>query len=640
MPEGYRSRLHNDVVPLAPRRPSSIATAIGRGLGALADAGNAIVADNRRTEEYVSETERRIAAEEKRRAATRLSAGFAGRFGQAQIDAQRQIEDARGKTAPGAPGWDQTVTDIQEKVFGDLLDEYGPQAQAVDEELGQRFGSMVQSATLQRLSSELGWAGKVATQWEGDQFEQLVTAEQNGLQGVAAAAIPDALKASMLRVRDALEGTDYDGTAKAHLLQLAYSKLTTGGALTGLESQGAYSHIEALVGSGDLDTLLGDHKANWLETAKAGTAAQAKAAEQQIEAQRDTWRTQRDDLKLRLERGGDDAPTTAEINAFLQQGQTLGVDADELREAGYLATDNAYASTARGLDDNTLTRTVVSLQAKRRAGNLSGEEKRNLDMLEKEHDGRGEAKGEAISTLWKGGAEGQTMALAQVAAMPEGDAWSAASKAGQPKLFFLGKMPPRSRQLAIEGATVRASKGGADKWLPTKPGGKEPDPAAADAAFASALGPQLAGQMRRAGTYDAMREAALDYYVGNRAREGGQGWAPAGFSRAIKAAAGATQRPDGKFQGGLGVVRGRTIELPDRMTPAEFDSSLSRGDFSNARYAGGAVASKADILAHYMPVPVGSTSGSEVSYRFIDAQGRLLMGQDGRPFQGAFKVRR
>jgi hypothetical protein len=74
------------------------------------------------------------------------------------------------------------------------------------------------------------------------------------------------------------------------------------------------------------------------------------------------------------------------------------------------------------------------------------------------------------------------------------------------------------------------------------------------------------------------------------------------------------------------------------MTPAEFDSSLSRGDFANARYAGGAVASKADILANYMPVPMGETKGAQVRYYFLDAKNKPLMGADGKPFVGVFKV--
>lgn len=616
MAEGYRSRLHNDVVPLAPRRPSSIASAIGRGLGMLGDAAGAMARDNAATEERRLDSEHRIGLEEQRRERSRRAVSFGAKLAEQRLAYQRWQGEARAQTAPGAPEWEARAQEKIEELFGPLLDEFGD-----DEELATRLAPAVQSTTATLLSQEIAWEADKRAEWEGDSFKTLLDTERDGLLGTPPEAVGEALGASMGRIDAVLGETDFDGTVKERLRALALRQLASDGALEGLAQSGNYEAIGAILDSGELDGALGDDKANWLKTVAAGREAQAKEAEQAEAAKRDEWRDQWDVIEGRLERG-EDVPQS-EIKTFLELGKNLGVEASELQEAGYLTQDTAYARAARTKGDAVLGREIGALEAKRREGAASAEELRYLERLQKEQKARDGKAGNGIKELASAGAAGQAAAAGQLAGMDPERRWAAAREAGDTRLAVYAAFNPAGRAFAAQGREVRKAR--PDDFLPpARPGGKS-GKEQADAIFRAQLGGNLVHEL--GGAYDDVREAALDAMAGMAG-----GWNADNFRLAVQFAYGASRRDDDVLQGGIGTVRGRRVELPRDMTAAEFDGAFARGNFAAARYANGQPASKADILANFRPVATGEPG----KYMFLDAKGRALLREGGGPFVGKF----
>jgi hypothetical protein len=185
-------------------------------------------------------------------------------------------------------------------------------------------------------------------------------------------------------------------------------------------------------------------------------------------------------------------------------------------------------------------------------------------------------------------------------------------------MAVIARLGPNGQRFALQGQGARQAR--PDDFLPRDR--NKPDRKAAELAFRAIVGEPMV--QRLGGAFDDMLETSLDVMAG---RSGA--WDAAKFKSSVNVVFGATQRPDGAVAGGLGTVRGRTVELPDTLTASEFDRALSRADFGAARYANGQPASKLDVLSNYQPVPLDARG---TRYMFLDGQQRPLSVADGNRF--------
>ena len=615
MEQLYRSRSNNEVVRRAPRQKASLATAIGRGLGMAGQVAGSIAADAAQTDEAIADSEFRIEQREKERERARRAVQFGGDVARAKLAYQEQRIALRAESGPGAPGWTEKASELQEQIFGPILDAYSD-----DEELAVRLAPVLQSTTQSLMSGEIAWADQQALQQQGHDIEALIDVERDTLQGTAPDQMSAALTESLARVETILEQTDYSGTEKEQLRRAVRATLLTNGALDGLLEQGQFGTVRALIESGDFAGMLGDHRSSYMRQVEAGERSQKIAAEQEQSAKRDEWRTRRNVLRNAIERG--EGFAASDITALREQGAALGIEADELQELEHLATDGAYRSTARGLPDLQLRSTIRSLRDKRASGALSAEESQYLRQLEKEEGGRDEEKALKLTGLKSGDPVAAAADMAVLRGMGLEESYRVTGTSGDRAAFFLSRrLSPAGAAIAIEGRNTLAND--RDAFMPRKKQGDKGDADLLDAEFRRVLGPNLTAQLIRTADYEAVRTAAAEYYAGWMVRNQGKGYSAALFERSVSLMFG---RRDGK--GGLGTVRGRIVELPNNMSAMTMDQVLSRSSFANARYSNGASVEKTDILANYWPKLISSDERT-FRYALIGPQGRELKQADG-----------
>lgn len=324
-------------------------------------------------------------------------------------------------------------------------------------------------------------------------------------------------------------------------------------------------------------------------------------------------------------KNGEDVPVST-LQAVVANAKAAGLPQSELMEAGYLGEKMVYAQRAKAASPEQLSAQIATLRARRAAGGaqqLKPAEMRMLEQLEAERDGRDGKDGDSLSALWKQGAQGQMAALARLTQMPLDQRERVTAKMGQEHLAIVAGLRPETQQMALIGLQVRAAR--KDDYLPPKRAndtGEEQLKRAFDAIIGPAVKNGLAGQ------YKAMMDAASDIYVGAQASRGATGgWERAGFEKAVKIAFGATRRADGTWQGGLGEVRGRQVELPNRWNESEVDQYISRYDFARAGavYGTNAAVSNADVTANYQPVFDHQDADGAAYYRFEDRRGGALI---------------
>lgn len=624
MVEIFRARSTNGVVLQAPRRPASIATAVGRGLGDLGAALGAAAENDARATQAENAAHEEVHRIENERLRSRRTVEFGAALADARLEYVRRSQEARGQTAPGAPDWEARAAEIREEVFGGLLEPYSD-----DPELAEQLGRTVQSVTLNIAERELAWELEQRSEWEGTAYEKALQVEADELIDD-----PTQLMLAAERMGALLSGTDFDGTTKAKISDLTLEKLANS-AFDGLARRGAYDQIEKLLESGAFDGALGKGKAAWLDRIDAGREQLARQAELEVKEVQAAVQEQAAQVRALVD-AGEDVPAST-FNAVAKQMREAKVPESEVIEFLGLATKSVRAQTARQLSTPVLEASIAELQAKVNAGKGDGQDAAQLEALEDELGRRDDKAADGLTGLSSKNITEQGMAVEQLASMPEQRRFSAAEKAGDMPAAIIAGLPPRARALALQGRQVRANN--PDAYMPPNTQGKS-DKGLLDAEFRRILGPQITAQLIQTNMYEATREAAADYLVGNQAQRGGDGkWGRAAYERAVSIMFGARQRADGAYAGGLGDVRGRRVELPDRYTAEEFDAEYSKLTFKDAVYGNGAAVKKEDVLANFTPV-FAYAENNYSYYQLHDAQGRPLQrrGSD-KPYYFAMKAK-
>lgn len=610
MPGWYTSRVNASVAAApaaqAPLGLGQLASALGRTAGAIADQTSQV-------DEKVKEIDFAIAEREKARVRDAASAKASVALAQGEGEYNRWVIDNQNDAQFESKANARVDADIA-AVKGLLGD---------DPELNDLYAPLLTRTGETRKTAAFSHVAAIRAKASGDALDASATAWGN-----VVGDHPERTEEAVGVVTVAITGN----SSIPEALKPGLVHQVTGGLwLKGLEANviaGKYEAVDQALNDGSYDAVLPEGgKAGLQRMIGAQRQLKAQADEQ---AAADEKRLAADGLKtIRIAIDHGEAVPVGTINAAIARGQQAGVEGSVLVDAAYLGEDMVFDGKIRGLDDAALTAQVDALRAKRSAGKLNGKEARILDRGEKALNDRTTKQADVLGALWKTGPEGERSVVSQLHGMTPEQRFAAAEQMHDPKLAITAALPPANQAVALEGRRLRAAD--KDAFLPLGTTGK-PDSAAMEAEFnrivplsvRSHLGPNAV----------QLREAAMDYFAGSQARAGGGGkWSAAGFGQAVNAVFGTRRRAsDGKFAGGLGVVRGRTVELPDGVTADEFDQRLSRYDFAGggALYADGKPARNADVLAHYQPVPDHEDPKThETAYRFETASGDPLRWGNG-----------
>ena len=625
MAEGYVAKLPSSVVMRQQVRQTSGLDAIGEGLSALGQAGSRIAEQNAQAQDQIAASQHRIAMEEKHREQSAVTAIWLGKLADEKEQARIQAADLRTKTADGAIGHEAAVTQAMDDRWGKFMDGLSSAA-GNDPEIMQRFAPAIASARADVIGDESVWALGQRAEAQGRGVEKAINAVANEQLG---APDPQKLIRDLVPIKQMMDAADWPGNAKAKLWDGAMRQ-GFGATLDGLISGGQYAAAKDILKSGQLNGVFTPEEMR-LYGQRAGAAEKEAAymAERAASEERSAAKDALAAIKVRIE-NGDAVPQSEVVSAF-KRAKTAGLKDADLLEFGYMADTAAQMQQYRGMATPALSNLATALQAKVNAGTATPEDTRRLESARKAIGQRDDADGNSLSTLWKSGEGGQAQVMARLSAMPVDQRHRVAVKMGQDKLAMIANLPPAQQDTALLGA--RLADQAKAPFLPVKPGkGGGIDQNAIRETFRRVVSPAI---MNALGGAEDVYQAAVDFYVGSQAKGGTSGaWSAAGFEKAVKIMFGATARPDGTWQGGLGTVRGRRVILPSGWNETEFDNRIARYDFAakGALYGDGSPVNKADVLQNYQFVVDHSDPDGAVYYRLQNARGQWLMTKARQPF--------
>lgn len=312
-------------------------------------------------------------------------------------------------------------------------------------------------------------------------------------------------------------------------------------------------------------------------------------------------------------------PTAAEIGNATVQARQAGLEPAELINLQAVGVRSAINRTYGAADGDQLRRARDGAFA-----SASENDQIARGQLDKLIDKADSAEAERIKGLMGQGVPGMVQALAQIRGSGE-RRHDVAEKLGE-GLGYVAGLDAAAQRYTLEGKELL-------KARPKDFGSEDQARARLDARM---------GELRASlgGMYGPMLDNARQIMAVVRNSKGATGYDEADMDLAIKWATGGSTRRDGAMQGGLGRVRGKPVLLPDWMTAEEFDTVVSRADFSGARYADrSAAGTGAQVAQALRPEWAGEDQDGNPFYRFVDRGGQPLRQQGGGEFRLRFRRR-
>jgi len=620
MTDVFRSRVNTDVQPVQQRDPAAFRSGVVDGVEKVGQALQAAGARDAAVKGQIYESDTRLMEIERKRAIAAKSAEVLTRLPDVQDRINTTITELRRKYPAGGAEYvakaNEAIT-AQLKDFGATLGD--------TPEIRQQFEPVIARLAVGTRAEQVDWSIKTGAAVQGQQIDGAVDKLSNALNDPAMdrPTAAQRLDTAMTAI-DAMVGElDVDEAVRLKLKSAYRDRLTTG-FLNGRMAAGDHQGVRSALDSGQLDYIDPRLKDNFRSQTDVAQAQDERVAAQAVAEQRDAVRDQVAAYKKRIEFG--EVPTQAEATALYSAAQAVKLDPADLVEIRGLSVqvgiNRQYApmiGKPGGAD--AIRRATERLQAKRDGGTATPDEQIALTQLTKLVDKADDAEVANLKPLAAKGPEGALQAIAQLRGSRDA-VFDRAEKLA-PGLGAVALLAPGYRRDALEGRAIRQSgkEGDARKWG---------DPKVVEQTAAGALGP-IAGELMRGGQYDALVNTAWDMMASWNARHGVSGFNGAKFREALIYASGGRARPTGAIEGGIQNFRGRPVQLPDWQTATEFDGMIARTDFSNAIYANGKPAVKADIVANYTPRYIGEDEQGRFLYHMVDAEGGALIDKGRSP---------
>jgi hypothetical protein len=612
MPPGFQSRVNTNVVPVQARQGGGVGGAIAEGIAQLGKVGGQIAAQDAQVQERIADSDARIAEVQRRREISAHSADRIGAWAQLQADVGNELMDVRTRSKPGAVGHKEEAIKLIRSKMDDFLGTL-----AEEPEVRERFEPMLIEFEARTLLNEGEWELQKRAKHQGDSWASYVDVAGNQ---VMLDPTPGRYQQTIMDGEAALELMDVDGTEKAALREKLVAA-TTEKLRDGMLQAGQIDQLEALAKSG----FLNDKGIDLNRTFKMldiEKREKQQAVEEAAMLQREAAREVAKQIDARID-GGEiidpksmAAAAAAMRAAGVKESEVIAFE-NKTVEARVNQTYNPQADPM----GTQASMAASALEAKIFSGKATPDEERRYKHLKKIGDTRATEFGKNLKQTAAQGVQGKQQVLGQIDAMDVSQRFTAAEAAAQ-GLGQVAFVKSQAREAVLSGMEdIVANPKIIDQKLATK---------------------QFERQTKSASfglsqeTQQNIKRVANGYYA-YYAKQAGLGpdeFNPAIYDAAIKVASGAETR-DGIWYGGIQVVRGRSVALPDNYTAGQFDAMISRipnAAFESAVHRNGGTASKSDILSNYLIVYQGPTDDGYALYHFRDPNGNILSMKNKRPF--------
>lgn len=589
--------------------PDIRGSAVGEGLQALGQGITRAAETVADTNEAVRQSEYRIAQEQRRRDDAHSATVWSGQNADAEVQLQQKLTDLRNQSKPGAVDHMDSVNQTLNEWTANQI---GSIPATADPEVRDRLTLLVQKSAARYRSDETGWATTQRYQYEGQQAEKF-----SGLIGRDAYAglSGPGVDVAFTKIDAFTDNLDMAGNAREQLNQKLKRQYVIDG-LTGMQDRSEDERLRATLALPQLaDYLDAKDVSTFGRAASAiGKSREAQAAQAQTDLQ-GIARDQINALRIRMEAG--DVPTTAEFRAVQASAVAAGLPVDDQTRIGVMATQGDASRQFQTMDAPTRRRALDGFQALIADGSATAEQRIAAKSLQPMVDRDEKEQAEHLRSLIGQGVPGRVQALASI--QGDGETRFNVAEKLQKGWGVLTTMSPNIQKAAFEGWQVRKDH--------PKDFGTE---AEIRRDFGGFVGGAIGGQW---GDY---MQAAWNAYAADMNATGDHGYNADRFRTIVRYVTGARQRSNGVMEGGINLVRGKSVHLPDFMTASEFDTALSRMTFGAAIGPDGQPARKADILANLTPRFVGDDADGNPTYQWVDSRGRALRANGGRVFTATF----
>lgn len=599
-----------------------------RGNNALLEGGAAIVnavAGNaeldRQVDRRIADIDHDIAMRQQREAENLAIANAGARSAQMQTRLSERIATLRTDPSIGPDAYPAAVKaaiDEETREFWNAL----PQSERVRTQFIAPMAQLAGSIEVR----EGGWAREQSAKLQGDSGQQVINVGAQAIQLDPRNA--ENFAAQMAASDAVIDGIDATPAARAAMRRLRDQAFRSA-ALSGLENAGDYQGMRALANDpGYMAVFDADFADRTLARADQSERAALLAQKAQVEAQRDQVSGELDTIEATIATGG--IVDQGRIDAAAAAARAAGVPEARVIEFQGKGMTQAINRQFGPAADPTgaLGRAEISrLNGIARQRPLNSEENMTYQRL---IDVQGKRRMDDAALLKANlGKDPRSYlsVLGEVDQRPQAERFALA-EAVRPGLGYFGLLRPGDRQDAMEGYFDLQANPDLIKAKGRTGGLVDPTPKA----FRQHIG-AMAGELPE-DTIDRYGKVAASIYAHYLKDEGKTGWHPRLFAQAANIATGAKQGSDGVWRGGIGLVNGRHVWLPDWSSAASLTTMLARANYSNAVYANGQTVSRDDVLKNYSPVLVeGGGAGEPAAYIFVNAAGQSLKRKDGGDFR-------
>lgn len=600
------------------REPSAF-SALGDALQVAGAAGQQYEQRRRDTDERVAEIDHRIAMDEQKRQDDARYIEEAQRWVQVEAETTAAVAELRQQAGPFARGHDEAVREL-------IADRYRAfdEGLADNDRVRQRLRLTVAQSASQIDVRETLWQRSQEFEAQGEALQNVVNTRRNQLTRATPEEAEQAFVEYGAEIDAMIEAGAFNADQQAKMRRAAMTQLALG-LNDGMFNAGRPDLVQAAIDKGVYDELDLDVDKLSNQVASETRTLEIKA-EREAAAQLAQARDAADAIEAKIRAGIN--PTQDEFDAVNAALSAAGAPEDERIDFGALTVQmglNRQFSPAADPDGIGAAQAAAELQAKIANGTADEAEQVAFAHLSGVADERAREAGRRRKEMAEQGVQGQLSVLEDLDRLPREQRFVAANEA-MDGLGYVAGLAQKPRRFALSGREARAAR---KDDFGTK--------AEVEQAFGEATGGFAA---MLGGSYDDMLELAWDVYAGDLASLGRTGWDADKFESVVDVVFGASRRPNGEQQGGVGEFNGHRVILPAYLTENEFEARLRAIDFSNAVYSDGteegtpAVAS--DVLEHYRPEYTRDASNGLPIYRMIDEGGRPLMSKRGQPFELMF----